>query len=140
MAFNSYVYFGFSDTNPNIVKIGYTERTCWTRCKGADYTIYGAANFDGMLSKAEILFFESYLRMCFNAMAEVKQQLKTDYFVLYPFSKFKDFNEEIAFVDKWFFTFVNEAIEILNKKRAFTYTPAIESFSKFHGRVMPYSY
>ena len=39
---HNYIYLGFLDNDNDIIKVGMTQQTCYTRCKNADYTIYMA--------------------------------------------------------------------------------------------------
>lgn len=36
---HNYIYLGFLDNDSNVIKVGMTQQTCYTRCKNADYTI-----------------------------------------------------------------------------------------------------
>lgn len=121
--------------NTQIYKIGLTEQTCWARCKNTDYTIFAAGDFGWQLKSDELLFLESYVRMCFNAMTEIKGQIRTDYFLIHPNTAV---NEQ--WLTQWLFTFLDEGRAILNNKRTFSNTPPIGMVGKCVGYVYPYSY
>ena len=128
------LYIGQSDDTERILKIGYTERTCWARCSHEDYTIFCAVELD--ISMPETLFIESYLRMALNAMTETLRQIRTDYVVM----KDNVWENVVEWGGKWFLTFVKEALEIVNTKRQFSNTPPVTIAQKFNYWVMPYSY
>ena len=129
------IYIGKAE-HPNVYKIGFTEQTCWARCKKADYHIFAAGDFID-IDNSEMLFLESYVRMCFNQMAEVDYQLRADYFHISPAFQ-TTITEE--WLQKWLFTFLEEGRIILNQKRKYTQTPFIERVYKHIGYVYPYSY
>ena len=145
------VYIGKHDENNDLLKIGYTEQTCWARCSHDDYHIFAAREFwDATLSFGEQLFLESYVRMAFQEMAEVKRGVRTDYFEINR-SMITESIEDWA--TKWLLQFLFEAVEILNTKRDFTDTPHIQNNPRFvndltsniqgfiyRGYVRPYSY
>ena len=137
------IYIGEADCNARELKIGFTEQTCWARCKKSDYTIFAAIELP--ITSAETLFVESYVRLAFNAMTEIKQQIRTDYFLLeddfplyIPNGTVED--DLMGWGYWWLKQFVEEAVEIINKKRAFSQTEPIP-FLRYHlGYVAPYTY
>ena len=137
------IYIGESDYDSRELKIGYTEQTCWARCKKSDYTIFAAAELP--ITFSEALFIESYVRLAFNAMTEVQTQIRTDYFLLSDEFILGMPNGGIAndlhdWGYYWLIQFVGEAAEIINKKRAFSHTASIPLIRKHFGFVCPYSY
>lgn len=151
------IYIGDKDYDTNIQKIGFTEQTCWARCKHSDYTIYGAFGFEAPVSDSEKLFLESYLRMSFNSMKEVEAQIKTDYFLVnldptilkvFPdmehvaVPKKNDPNPWREWSFSWFEVFVKEAIKIINFKRTYTNTKPIteNDYWVIFDEVRPYYY
>lgn len=148
------VYVGTHDDYADQMKIGFTEQTCWARCKDENYHIFAARAFvDETLKMGEKLFLESYVRMSFQEMSEVKHGVRTDYLML-DRSRITETLEEWG--AKWLFIFLFEAVEILNAKRDFTNTPHIRNNPRFtkqydenftttpptllKGYVRPYSY
>lgn len=125
------------------LKIGYTDQTCWARCKKTDYQIFGARSLS--LTDAETLFIESYVRLGFNAMTETQGQLRTDYFYFNTKTlgiTHASLDEVIEWGNKWLSIFVQEAIEIINAKRHFSNTAPISERSvyEYSGLVWPYTY
>lgn len=143
-----------------VYKIGSTNQTCYARCKNSDYTIFAAADYPD-ITDAEMLFVEGYVRMSFNEMAEVKRQIKMDYFLVneeelknrhffirndgkYHGMQF-DKNKYTNWAISWLFIFVEEAITIVNQKRRFTNRDPLGNSRKPYshcrfGDVGPYTY
>lgn len=129
------IYIGkaFSIPSSTIFKIGFTNRTCYKRCRTADYTIFGAVELP--ITPAEGLFVESYVRLGFNAMTEVKKQIRNDYFLLQKkFAMYYPNGTKVKDLKKWGYSwllqFVSEAIEIINEKRSYSNTSLIELKNK----------
>lgn len=146
------IYIGEHDDNSRILKIGYTEHTCWYRCKNTDYHIFAAAGL--LISHAEALFIESYVRLAFNAMDEVDSRFRQDYFIMkkdlcqlasspnqiLPKCHSIQNDDFTSWGADWLFTFIGEAVEIINRKRDFTNTPHVECIGQWEDYVSPYSY
>lgn len=137
------VYIGEADHNARELKIGYTEQTCWARCKKSDYTIFAAIELP--ITSAETLFVESYVRLAFNAMTEIKQQIRTDYFLLQDSFPLRvpsgAIEEDLMMWGYWWLRqFVEEAVEIINRKRAFSQTDPVPCLYYHLGYVSPYTY
>ena len=139
------IYIGEQDERPlEVLKIGYTEKTCYSRCSHDDYTIFSAVEM--ALHFEEKLFVESYVRLGFNAMLETKQPIRQDYFLLQDVSfplvmPNKEIAEDLTeWGNAWLNQFVFEAIEIINTKRRFSNTSPVEIGDKHFGYVRPYSY
>lgn len=73
---HKWIYLGITETG--IYKIGYTERTCWARCKTSDYIIFSAMESD-QWTLEDLILIEGYVR---KAFAEIGERYKTDYFFI----------------------------------------------------------
>lgn len=124
------IYIGQSDSNKNIFKIGYTQRTCWERCKSEDYTIFGAFQLE--LTFAEALFIESYLRLHFNAINETLTQLHLDYFVSSVTSR--------SWIYDQFARFCVEAAKLIEQSRTSVQTKQVMCAGEWFEEVIPWGY
>lgn len=123
------IYIGQSDSIEKMFKIGYTQQTCWERCKRENYTIFGAFQLE--LTFAEVLFIESYLRMRFTSINEALAQIRTDYFILNTTSKSWAYDQ--------FSQFCVEAAKLIEQTRTDVQKEVLCAGEWFE-EVAPYTY
>lgn len=97
------IYFSDKCERPELCKIGFTEQTCFTRCRNADYTITHAFE-DANLTRADLQFIEAWIRCQFKKKYE---QIGDDYFVV---------NRQKKTAEKLFIQCVKQAYKMLGKE------------------------